>query len=170
MPTAPGVINSLGFGGLPLTGTNFGGAIVMTDDGVWFGLKNNSGVALQYGTVIVSDVTGLLGTTSTTAGDLTVIGVIDQQGCVTVTIGSTPTPGVPIGGSMMVRNRGVGRVLVNNGTAVTALTPLQQSGTAGQATGNATAITVANAQASFAIALEAYAARDTFNTIRAKLV
>ena len=177
MPLQGGIINALGFGGMPLAGTNFGGQIVLSNDGVFLEMKNNSGVALQYGTVLVTDVTGLNATTSTTAHDNTIIGVVSEFGCITVSIAGTPTPAVPIGGSIIVQHRGIARVNIG-ANAVAANATLEQSATAGQAQVITAATTVTvNVQGTLGAvgsilgtALEANAAKDTFNTIRVKLI
>lgn len=168
MPLQAGISNPAGVYGLPLAGTLIGGQVVMTNDGVFIEYINNSGAALQYGAVVVTDPTGLLATTTTTLGDLTVMGVVSQYSNLSTTLAGAPA--VPSGAPMMVQVRGVARVWVINTNPIIIGTPIQSSVTAGRATGNATAITVATAQATFGIALEAFAAADTNSTIRVKLV
>lgn len=161
MPLSGGVINPAGAFGLPLSGTNIGGAVVMSDDGVFLSLINNSAGVRTYGDVVVVDVTGLLATTTTTANSLQVIGVVSQYG-------GSGAGTFAVGTPMLVQIRGIARV--NIGTNTVAVNDILTSfTTAGQAATN-NALTAPTVNAGIAVALEANAAKDTNNTIRCKLI
>lgn len=166
MPLPQGIANPTGAFGLPLSGVTVGGSTVMTDDGLYIELTNNSGATRTYGDVVIVDVTGLLANTTTTANDETVIGVVAQMG------GPTWASGAP----MLVQIRGVARVNIGANTVAAGAT-LASSATAGQAAAvtAATAVTVnvngtlGGAGSLIGVALEANGAKDTNNTIRCKL-
>jgi len=159
MPAQQGIANPKGAFGLPLSGTNLGGQTVMSNDVVEIEVVNNSAGARNYGDVIVVDVTGTLGNTTTTANSLQVLGVVSQY--------NQNLP-IPVGFPMRVAVRGVARI--NIGTNPPAANDvLASSTTAGVAITN-NALTAATVNAAIGIALEAAAAKDTNNTIRCKLV
>ena len=159
MPLPQGIANPKGAFGLPLSGTNLGGQVVMTNDHFDVEVINNSAAARVYGDVVVIDVTGTLATTTTTANDKTVLGVVSQSN-------SNPT-NCPIGFPMLVTVRGVARVNIGANT-VAAGDVLASFTTAGQAVTN-NALTAPTNAAAIGIALEANAAKDTNNTLRVKL-
>jgi hypothetical protein len=173
MPTPAGVINPKGAYGLPLAGTNIGGQVVMSNDTFCIELTNLSGVTLLYGDVVVFgtgstptyDASGLNAGITPTLNDVLVAGVVSQIG--------NPAAGVPTGNPMLVVVRGIARVNVVNTNPIIIGTALTAAGVVKQATGNVTAITVANAASTFAVAAEAFAAADTRSdgarTVRAKL-
>lgn len=160
MPLPQGIANPGGAFGLPLSGTNLGGQVVMTNDHYDIEVINNSAAARVYGDVVVIDVTGTLATTTTTANVLTVLGVVSQNN-------SNPT-NCPVGRPMLVTVRGVARINIGANTPAVG-DVLASSTTAAVAVTN-NALTAATVNAAIAIALEAGAAKDTNNTIRAKLV
>lgn len=130
---------------------------------------NNSGGTLLPGDLVVIDVTGVLATTTTTASDTTVLGVVvPTDGQATRTVASTET--VASGAVMRVCVGGVARINIAANT-VAAGAALASSTAAKVAAVPATAGTVAALQAlvgSFiAVALESQAAKDANNTIRA---
>jgi hypothetical protein len=169
MPQPQGIANPKGAYGLATAGTNIGGQIVMTNDILVIELVNSTAGPLQYGTVVTfSDATGLNGGTSATANALTVAGVISQYGTQPITIAGVPTPAIAPGGAMLVVVRGVARVNIAAGTVAVG-DVLANSATAGVAATN-NALTAATVNAAVAIALEASGAKDSFNTVRAKLV
>lgn len=129
---------------------------------------NNSGGTLLPGDLIVIDVTGVLATTTTTASDTTVLGVVVPTEGGTRTVASTET--VASGAVMRVCIGGVARINIAANT-VAAGAALASSTAAKVAAVPGTAATVAALQAligSFiAVALESQAAKDANNTIRA---
>lgn len=157
MPLPQGIANPAGALGLPLAGVTLGGATVMTNDGYYIEMVNNSGATRTYGDVVITDVTGLNATTTTTLNDVKVIGVVAQM---------NPGGVVLAGKPMLVQIRGVARV--NVGANTPAVNDVLTSSTvAGAAITNAAAIAAANVPSLFAVALET--AKDTNNTLRAKL-
>jgi hypothetical protein len=171
VPLPQGIANPGGAFGLPLSGTNIGGATVMTNDGMYVEMVNNSAATRQYGDIVVTDVTGTLANTTTTAHDNTVIGVVSQWGGQ-----STDPTKYPVGAPMLVQIRGVARVnIAANTVAANATVESSTVAGVGQAVTAATAVTV-NVQGTLggwgsliAVALEAQGAKDTNNTIRCKL-
>lgn len=121
-------------------------------------LVNNAATDLQYGDVVVVDVTGTLGNTTTTSGDVTVIGVVSQQPYL-----MSPTRDVVSSGvaTMDVVTGGVARVFIT-GNTVTAGQPLIASTTARAAVASATPA----AGSAFAVALESSTSKDSASTIR----
>jgi len=158
MPAQQSIANPKGAFGLPLSGTNLGGQTVMSNDVVEIEVVNNSAGARNYGDVIVVDVTGTLGNTTTTANDVTKLGVVSQY--------NQNLP-VPVGFPMKVVIAGVARVNIA-ANPVVSHDVLASSGVAAVAISN-NALTVATFPAAIGIALEAAAAKDTNNTIRAKI-
>jgi hypothetical protein len=121
--------------------------------------QNNSGASITTAQVVVTDVTGSLATTTTTANDKTTIGVVAQRSAgSTQTLQDTFLAGVPI----PVVTQGVARINIGSNTVAVG-DILCASGTAGVAVTN-NAATVGQA---IAIALEASSAKDANNTIRA---
>ena len=116
---------------------------------------NNAATTLTHGDVVVVDVTGRLVTTTTTANDPTVLGVISTTGDTT-----TDAVAIPIGAPCWVCTGGVARVQIGTQT-VAALGVMGSFTTAKQADDTATVIGTG-----FGIALEASAAKDVNNTIR----
>jgi hypothetical protein len=158
MPLPQGIANPAGAFGLPLVGTQLGGATVMTNDGAFVELVNNSGATRTYGDVVIVDVSGLNANTTVIVNNQTVIGVVSQQNP-----GGTVASGKP----MLVQYRGVARV--NIGANTVAVGDVLTSFTiAGQAATN-NALTAPTIAAQIGVALEAFGAKDTNNTIRVKL-
>lgn len=128
---------------------------------------NNSGATRTYGDVVVIDANGVNATTTTTANDKTVIGVVGQTG--QGTVGATTGDGSTyIAGRVMpVITRGIARINIGANTVASG-DVLTTTTTAGQAGTNAGA-PAANAVVGslIAIALEASGAKDANNTIRA---
>lgn len=128
---------------------------------------NNSGGTLQHGDVVVWDTTaaglptapadgGKLVTTSTTANDPQVAGVVSTDGTA-----STNSLTVPAGGNCLICIGGVARVNIGAGTVakgglLSTTTTAKQAATATTALGNL-----------LGVATEAQTAKDANNTIRA---
>ena len=151
--TVPTINNVQSLNGEPTI--QIGGTTAMTNDFHTLIMSNNSGATRTYGDVVVTDVTGCLATTTTTAGDTKVIGVVSQQPKTTYASGAT----------MPVVVKGVARVNVTTNTVV-ATNYLAASATAAAASTTTTGVV----GVTFAIALESSTSTDTNNTIRAKLV
>lgn len=128
---------------------------------------NNSGATRTYGDVVVIDANGVNATTTTSANDKTVIGVVGQtgQGTVGATTGDGST--YAAGRVMPVITRGIARINIGANTVASG-DVLTSSTSAGVAATNAGA-PAANAVVGslIAIALEASGAKDANNTIRA---
>jgi hypothetical protein len=134
---------------------------------------NTSGGTLQHGDVVVIDnsagqmpaapgsISGAV-TTTTTAKDPKVLGVVTVTGdC------STSAATVPVGGVCMVVIFGVARVQIGAGAAPLG-SFLQSAAVAKQAAGVASgSIALTDSGTIFGVALEAAAAKDANNTIRA---
>lgn len=127
-------------------------------------MKNNSGGTLRAGDVVVSDVTGVLATTTTTASDAAVVGVV---GAIAGTLDSSDTFAANV--EMPVVIYGPARINIAANT-VAAKASVASSTAAKVAAVPAIAGSVGALQAlvgSFvAVALEADSAKDSNNTIR----
>jgi hypothetical protein len=161
MPLQQAISNPGGAFGLPLSGTNLAGSAVMSNDVVAIEMLNNTTTNRTYGDVVVTDVTGLLATTTTSAGDVTVAGVVGQYG-----VGNPGSTGATFATltPMPVVIKGVARVNIGAGTVATGAL-LVASATAGVATVSATPAT----GSTIGVALESSTVKDTNNTIRVKL-
>jgi hypothetical protein len=133
-------------------------------------MVNNSGGTRTYGDVVVVDANGVNATTTTTANDKTVIGVVGQRsaGVVGATLGDGAT--YAAGAIMPVVISGPARVNIAANT-VAANDLLTTSTAAGVAATNAGA-PAANAVVGsiLGVALEASGAKDANNTIRAYIM
>jgi hypothetical protein len=121
-------------------------------------LVNAATTDLQYGDVVVVDVTGTLGNTTTTSGDLTVIGVVAQDPFLMSTTRDVVSTSVA---TMNVVVQGVARVFIGTNTVTTGQ-PLIASSTARQAFASATPA----AGTAFAVSLESSTSKDSASTIR----
>jgi hypothetical protein len=186
MPSLPGITNPTGAYGLPI-GT-IGGSTFLTNDGVFIEMQNNAGAVEQYGALMILDtaaagLNGLSVIDSTTAHDKTIFGVVSEYNNLTSTVpssgghGTVGAPGVANAAPCILQIRGVGRVLITGTVAVGAY--LEQSATAATAqvitSGTAVTFTTANGTLGdfgtvVGFALEAQTAKDTFNTIRCRLL
>lgn len=151
------------------------GSAQVTDTQVIAEYINNSGGALKAGDVVVGDAAGINASTTTTANDPLVVGVVLPSEGGMRTVGSTET--YAAGALMPVCIGGMARVNIAANT-VTAGTGgaggLAASGVAKVAAQPAAAASVAALQtlleAVFAIPFEASAAKDANNTIRCLIV
>lgn len=134
---------------------------------------NNSGGTLAHGDVVVWDTTaaglptapadgGKLITTTTTANDQTVAGVVSVTGDA-----STNALTVASGANCLICVSGVARVQIGANTVTKGTHILQTFTSAKQATGIANASALAGAV--LGVPLESNAAKDANNTIRAKI-
>lgn len=136
---------------------------------------NNSGAVLQHGDVVIVDTSAgqmpavVAGAANSSTGAVTttavaktpqVVGVVSTTGDA-----STNASQVPIGGVCQVCIAGIARVNVGAGVAA-AFSFLQTAAVLKQAAGNA-APAAADIGTIFGVALEAAAAKDANNTIRA---
>ncbi len=121
-------------------------------------LLNAATTDLQYGDVVVVDVTGTQGNTTTTSGDLTVIGVVAQDPFLMSLTRDVVSSSVA---TMNVITGGVARVNVGANTVTTGQ-PLIASSTARQAFASATPA----AGTAFAVSLESSTSKDSASTIR----
>ena len=158
----PQILNPTGAFGLPLSGFNIQGSAIMTADVVALEMQNNTTTDRTYGDVVVTDATGTLATTTTTAGDVNVAGVVAQA--------ESAVSGGVVGKfatltAMPVVIKGVARVNIGAGTVAVGAV-LVASATAGQATTSATPA----AGSVIGIAIDSSTSKDSANTIRCKIV
>jgi hypothetical protein len=130
-------------------------------------MVNNSGATRTYGDVVVVDATGTLATTTTTANDKKVIGVVGQTG--QGSVGATQGDGSTFAANavMPVIVEGIARI--NIGANTVAVNDLLTTTTTAAVAGTNAGAPAANAVIGSicAVALEANGAKDTNNTIRA---
>lgn len=133
-------------------------------------INNSAGTRTSGDVVVMTDVTGVNATTTTTVNDKTVIGIVaTKSGSNAYAAGALPASTYAVGQEMPVIIMGIGRVNIASNT-VAAGDVLTTSAAAGVAQTNA-GDPVANAVIGslIGIALEANGAKDTNNTIRAKI-